>query len=108
MVKRRLEWLVFHQQTLFGRKCVVRFLQRFFKPLFALTDVGGPGIIRAVGKPHGNIAALQQAPNFDAVLRMIERAFANRWIRIAERSEFVFLVLKQVWIDGTWLNPVAI
>ena len=37
---------------------------------------------------------------------MIQRAFANCGIRIAQRTEFIFLILKDIGIDRAWLHAV--
>src|SRR6185437_12278418 len=54
-----------------------------------------------------NIAAVELRCDLDAVFRVLQRTSANRRIRIAERPEFINLVLKQVGIDGSGLNSVS-
>src|SRR5258708_7129143 len=84
----------------------MRSLQPFLEPLFSVADVGCPGIVRAVCKPHGNIAAMQAAADLDAVFGVLESSFANRLIRIAKGAMFIILILEQVGIDRTRLYPV--
>ena len=58
VIKGGFEGFVLNEQALVSGQLSVRFLQRFRKPLLALTDVCRPGIIRTVRKPKRNIPAV--------------------------------------------------
>src|SRR3984957_21255224 len=50
-----------------------------------------------------------QAPgNLNAVLRVLQGAFTNGGIGIAERTEFVFLILKKIGINRARQNSVTL
>src|SRR5580658_9454123 len=107
VVEGRLKWLVLHQKPLFGRQSPMALLQHVSEPLLTLPDVRGSGIVGAVGKPHGNVAALETSCNLNAVFGVVQRALANRWIRIAEGTVLVFLILEESGVDRTGKNSIA-
>src|SRR3954466_850211 len=82
-------------------------LQTIFKPRLALPDIGGTGIIRAISKPKRNIPALEAKRDFDAVLGVLQSPLADRTIRIGKRAVFVFLILKEIWIDGAGRHAIT-
>ena len=55
----------------------MRLLSAFLEPLLALPDIRRARIVGTVGKPHGNISAVQTPGDFDAVLRVLQGALAN-------------------------------
>src|SRR5882724_7448979 len=108
MVEGRFEWFVLDQQALRRRQLGVRFPQHLGEPLLALPDVRRAGVIRSVREPHGDIPAVQAARDLDTVLCMLQCALANGRIGIAERTEFVFLVLEKVGVDSTGKYAIAL
>ena len=73
VIEGRFERLVFDEQSLVRRKLTVRFRQCLLKPAFALANVRRPGIVRAIGEPHRDIAAMQLARDLNAFLCMLQR-----------------------------------
>jgi hypothetical protein len=73
-----------------------------------MANVGGPGVVGPVGKPHGNITALQFARNFNAVLYMPKSYVTDRFVRVAERTVLIALILEEIWINGSRLNSISI
>src|SRR3954470_17578018 len=82
-------------------------LQTIFKPLLTLPDIGGTGIIGTISKPKRNIPALEATRDFDAVLGVLQSPLADRTIRIGKRAVFVFLILKEIWIDGAGRHAIT-
>ena len=64
-----------------------------------MPDVCRARIVRAVGEPQREIAALQPAGDLHAVLDVLNRTPPHFGIGIAERAELVDLILEQVGID---------
>src|SRR3984893_3934761 len=77
VIESRFEGLVFDKQTLARRERVMRSSQRLFEPSLTLSDVRGARVVGSVGEPHGDIATLEAASNFDALLHMLKRAFPD-------------------------------
>ena len=75
--------------------------------MLPLPDVRRSRIIRSIGKPKGDVPALQAPRNLDAVFGMPQSAFANRFLGICEGSVLVFLILKQVGIYGAGGDAIA-
>src|ERR1039458_6139322 len=86
----------------------MRFLQQFREPLLALPDIRGSRVVRAVGKPHGNVSAVQPPGDLNAVLGVLQRTLANGRIRIAEGAVLVFLILEKIGIDRAGENSVVL
>ena len=84
----------------------MRGFQILFEPLLAMADVGGAGIVGAVGEPHGDVAAFQAGCDFNAVAGVLQGGFTDGGIGIAERSVFVVLVLKQIGINRAGLHAI--
>ena len=80
--------------------------QIFLEPLFAPSNVRGPGIVGSVGKPEHDVAAVQSPRDADAILRVLERMLAHARVWIAEGAELVDLFFEQVWVDGARLDAV--
>src|SRR5665811_935448 len=108
VVKGGFEWFVLDQKPLCGRQRLMRFLQQFREPLLALTDIRGSRVVGAVGKPHGNVSAVQAAGNLNAVPGVLQGTLANGRIRIAEGAVLVFLILEKIGIDRAGENSVVI
>src|ERR1700686_4651298 len=108
VIESRFEGLVFDKQALSRRELVMRSTQRLFKPSLTLSDVRGAGVVGSVSKPHGDIATLESATNFDAVFHMRKRAFPDSWVGIAERTVFVLLILKKVWVNRSSAHSKAL
>src|SRR6266567_1811157 len=108
VVKGGLERFVLNQKALPGRQCGMRFFQHIGEPLLALPDICGPGVVRAVRKPHRDVSAVQSPCYLNAVFGMLQRAPANCWIWIGERPILVFLVLEQVRVDRARENSMTI
>src|SRR5580700_2457906 len=79
-----LERLVLDQHALVRRKLAMRFAQAFFKKTFSLPDVGGARIVRSVGEPQADVAAIEVPCDGDAFPRMSQRLRANLTIRVPE------------------------
>src|SRR5580704_1422716 len=94
MVESRFERLVLNKKSLSRRQSLMRFLQKLGEPLLALPNICRSRIVGAVGKPHGDVAAMETTGDLDAVFRVLQRSLPDGWIGIAVGAIFVFLVLK--------------
>ena len=99
MVEGWLEWLIFDQEPLVRTELHMRGLQPFLEPSATLRDVRRAGIIRSVGEPQRDIAAAQMLRDRYAVPHVRDRMLPDVRIRVAERSELVDLILKEVGVD---------
>src|SRR5579864_1208305 len=108
MVKSGLEGFVFDEQALSRGKIGVSNFQEFLKPALPLADVCRAWIIRAVGKPEGNVASLEASSDLNAVAGVLKRSRADRGIGVAKRAVLILLILKEVRIDGPGLHAVTI
>src|SRR5271167_4114618 len=66
-----LEGLVFDQHPVSRVQAAMSLAKPFLEPLLSLPDVGGPGIVTAVGEPDREIAAPQGMLDLDAVEDML-------------------------------------
>ena len=107
VIEGRLEGLVFDEQALVGREVVVSGAQRLFKPADALADALRAGIIGAVGQPKRDVARAERLADLDGIEHVIERLLANGSGGIAQRAELVFLILKEIGIDGAGADAEA-
>src|SRR5271154_1172135 len=69
-----------------------------FKPLAPLASVGSTRIIGAIGEPKRYIATADRTRDRDAIKHMVQRRLADLSVGIAERTEFVNLILKNIRI----------
>ena len=106
MIERRLEGLVLDEQPLTGVDIRVERPQVLLEPLLPVADVRGAGIVRSVGEPQHDIAAVQPSRDGDAVARVPQRVFAHGPVGIAERAELVHLVFEEVRVDRARLDAV--
>src|SRR5581483_2543647 len=67
--------------------------------MLPLPDVRRSRIIRSIGKPKGDVPALEAPRNLDAVFGMPQSTLANRCLGVSKGSVLVFLILKKVGID---------
>src|ERR1019366_4276694 len=106
VIEGRFERLVFDQQALLRGQVIVAGAKSLLKPANAAADALGAGIIRAVGKPQRYVARIEALADLDAVQDMVDGLLTDRRRGIAKRAEFVFLILKEVGVDGTGTNAV--
>jgi len=64
-------------------------------------------IVRAVGQPQADDRRPHRTRDLDAVKDVIDRAPADRGRRVTEAAEHVLVVLEQIWIDGSDLDPMT-
>src|ERR1700728_583768 len=80
--------------------------QRLRHPVNAPPDALRSRVIRSVCQPHRYIPRTQFLRDRYRFQQMIDCHASNSWIRIADRSEFVFLALEKVRIDRARANAV--
>src|ERR1700722_11316256 len=81
--------------------------QILFKPKLSLPNVRRARIVRPVGKPQGDVAAVQMFPDLDGIFRVLQRMFPHAGIGVTKRSVLIGLILKEIRIDGTGTDAVA-
>src|SRR5580658_5003627 len=106
VIERRLKRLVFDEQALGGGQLGMAGPQVVLKPAFALPDVGRSRIVGPVGEPHGDVSTVECASDFDTVLGVSNCDIPNRFVRVAEGTVFIALILKKVRIDGPGLHAI--
>ncbi len=77
------------------------------QPADALADALGAGVIGTVGQPKREIAGAELFGYLDGVQDVGEGLLADPGGGIAERTELVLLVLKEVGVDGAGANAEA-
>ncbi len=95
-----LEGLILDQHALSAGQGGVGLLQAFGEPAAAMAHVLRAGVIGAVGKPEGQIAAAQLLLDLHAIQNVIHGFLADGRIGIADGAVLVVLILKYVGIDG--------
>ena len=100
VIEGRLEWLVFDEQALAGVEMVMGGAQGFLKPADALANALRAGIVGTVGQPQGDVAAPEPLGDLDGIQNVVYGLFADLRRGVAQGTELVLLVLKQVRIDG--------
>ena len=82
----------------------VDFAETIFEKLNALANVLRAGIVGAVCEPRRNITAGKSIGNRHTIEDVANCGAADRRIGVAERAKFVFLILKNIGIDGAGAN----
>ena len=100
MIEGGLEGFVLDQHALAGIQAGVGGSQSLLEPMLALPHVLRARIVAPVGEPKRKIAAVQTLADFDAVQQVVEGGLASRGVGVPQRSIFVNLVLKYIWVDG--------
>ncbi len=80
----------------------MEFCKAFFEPFSPLTNICGPRIVGTVGKPQGNVAAVQLLRQIGAFQKVSQRRSSRKRIRATHGAMFVKLFLKHIWVDGPW------
>ena len=104
VINGRLKGFVLHEQPLLWGKSRMSLLQHFFEPCFALSNIGGSWIARAIGEPHRYVATIQALCNLNAVFRVLKCARSYGRVWIPKRAVLIFLILEQVWINRSRLH----
>src|SRR5207253_6535196 len=107
VIEGRLERLVLDEQALPALQIRMEDGEILFEPPLTLSNVRGSGVVRTVGEPEDDVAAAQAPRDGDAVARVLQGARAHALVRVAERSEFVGLILEQIRIDRSRLDLTA-
>jgi hypothetical protein len=81
-------------------------LQALLKPLPALQDGCGAGVIRAVAELERDIAAPRLLDDFHAIENVLQGRLADLRVGISERAVPVNLVLKDIGIDRAHADTV--
>ena len=85
----------------------VRLTQRFFKPADALTDTLRAGVVGPIRQPERKVATPEALGDLDGVKHVVRGLFANLSRRIAQGTELVLLILKEIGVDGSGANAEA-
>ena len=106
MIEGGLEGLVFNEQLLAWGEMVVGAAQGVFKPADAFADALGAGVVGAVGEPEGEIAGAKFLRDFYRIENVGDGLLADFGRGVAEGTELVFLILKEVGVDGACVDSV--
>src|SRR5215469_4502107 len=101
VVEGGFERLVFEQQALARLERRVNLAQGFLEKSDARANALRAGVVGAVGKPGRDVARAERAGDGDAIEYVVDSAAANRGVRVSDRAVLVFLVLKNVGVDGS-------
>src|SRR5580704_787196 len=100
MVKSWLKRLVLDQQLLTRAQLCMQRREVLFEPVLALPNIRRAGIVGPIREPQRDVPAAQAVCDVNALHAMLKGLLPDRFRGIAEGAKFVFLILKQVRIDG--------
>ncbi len=106
VVEGRFKGLVLHQHGHARRHGLVHLAKAVGEALLAGPDVVLPGIVGAVGEPQREVLAARGLADGHAVQAVLDGLAADFRIAVAEAAPLVALVLKDVGVDGSDLDPV--
>ena len=96
-----LKGLVLDEQVLIGSEMVVRCAERVSSQTMRSADALRAGVVGSVSKPKRNIARAETLGDLDGIEHVLECVVADFSVGVAEGAKLVFLILKEIGIDGT-------
>src|ERR1700685_264998 len=82
--------------------------QTLFKPALALADISRARIIRPIRAPQRNIPASETPRDRYAFPAVLQGLVADRFAGVPKGSEFVVLILKQIWVYGAHVHAISL